>query len=247
MSKESVKKSIWNKKFIISLLVVLLVIPGTLVAAWRFGGRNYYMSSLLLIIYSMVPFFVSFERRKPQARELVTIAVMSAIAVASRAAFIMLPFFKPMSGIIMITGMAFGPEAGFLTGAISAFVSNFIFGQGPWTPWQMFAYGVAGFLAGILCKKGLISAKERLVTAIFGAITVLVIVGSILDTCTFFTVGTGMSTPSVLAVYMAGLPVNAVHAAATFLTLFLLERPMLEKLDRIKVKYGMMDGEEDAV
>ena len=247
MSKESEKKLKWNTKFAVSMLVVLFVVPGTLVATWRFGGTNYYLCSLLLILYAMVPFFISFERRKPQARELVTIAVMSAIAVASRAAFIMVPFFKPMTGIIMITGIAFGSEAGFLTGAVSAFASNFIFGQGPWTPWQMFAYGVAGFLAGVLGKKEIISGKERLVTAIVGTITVLLIVGPILDTCTFFTVGTGMGTPSVLAVYMAGLPGNAVHAAATFLTLFLLGRPMLEKLDRIKVKYGMMDGQEDAV
>ena len=145
MSKESEKKLKWNTKFAVSMLVVLFVVPGTLVATWRFGGTNYYLCSLLLILYAMVPFFISFERRKPQARELVTIAVMSAIAVASRAAFIMVPFFKPMTGIIMITGIAFGSEAGFLTGAVSAFASNFIFGQGPWTPWQMFAYGVAGF------------------------------------------------------------------------------------------------------
>ena len=108
---------------------------------------------MLLIVYAMFPFFVRFEHKKPQARELVTIAVMSAVAVASRAAFIMVPFFKPLTGIVMITGMALGPEAGFLTGAISGFVSNFIFGQGPWTPWQMLGFGLVGFLGGVLFAK----------------------------------------------------------------------------------------------
>ena len=107
-------------------LAVLIAAPATLLVAWRFGNRKYYLSSLLLIVYAMLPFFVRFEHKKPQARELVTIAVMSAVAVASRAAFIMVPFFKPLTGIVMITGMALGPEAGFLTGAVSGFVSNFI-------------------------------------------------------------------------------------------------------------------------
>ena len=80
----------------------------------------------------------------------------------------MVPFFKPLTGIVMITGMALGPEAGFLTGAISGFVSNFIFGQGPWTPWQMFAFGVAGFLTGVLAKRGWLTAEKRLPAGLFG-------------------------------------------------------------------------------
>ena len=150
MQKESVKY--FSAKRIISYLMILILIPATLILFWHFGDRKYYLCSLLLIIYSMIPFFLSFEKRKPQARELVSIAVMCAIAVVSRAAFMMLPHFKPMLGIIMITGMAFGAEAGFLTGALGAFVSNFLFGQGPWTPWQMFGYGIGGLLAGLLAR-----------------------------------------------------------------------------------------------
>ena len=123
---------------------------------------NYYLISVGLILLAFVVFFFSYERRKPQAREMVTLSVMSAIAIASRAAFAMIPFFKPMSGIIMITGMAFGPGAGFLTGVVSGFVSNFIFGQGPWTPWQMFAYGIGGALAGWLHKKNIMHEDLRI-------------------------------------------------------------------------------------
>ena len=118
MQRESVKQGKSARHWIV-WLAVLIAAPATLLAAWRFGNRKYYLSSLLLIVYAMLPFFVRFEHRKPQARELVTIAVMSAVAVASRAGFIMVPFFKPLTGIVMITGMALGPEAGFLTGAVS--------------------------------------------------------------------------------------------------------------------------------
>lgn len=229
------KKSKW-----ICLLVILLLIPGTIYLCAKQGGRVYYIGSLLIIVYTMIPFFLMFENRKPQARELVLLSVMCALAVASRTAFIALPSFKPMTAIIMISGIAFGAEAGFLTGAVSAFASNFIFGQGPWTPWQMFAYGLAGFIAGLLFRKADLTRK-KLPLSIFGFCLVLLIIGPLLDTCAVFTMASVIDTKSVLAVYAAGVPVNLIHGAATFLTLFLFGKPLLEKLDRVKIKYGMME------
>lgn len=227
-----------------SVLVICLMLPVILAASRYFGNRKYYLCSVLLIVLAMIPFLLSFEHRKPQAREIVTLAVMCAIAVASRAAFIMIPHFKPLVGIVMITGMAFGPEAGFLTGALSGFISNFLFGQGPWTPWQMFAFGIGGFLAGILAKAGIINGEKKVPAAIFGGITVLCIVGPLLDVCSLFTMSSAITKESAAAIFLSGLPVNAIHALATFLTLFFLSRPITEKLDRIKIKYGMMEEDD---
>ena len=208
---------------------------------------NYYLVSVGLILLAFVVFFFSYERRKPQAREMVTLSVMSAIAIASRAAFAMIPFFKPMMGIIMITGMAFGSGAGFLTGAVTGFVSNFIFGQGPWTPWQMFAYGVGGALAGFLAKKGIMSEEKKVSTAIIGYVIIQAIVGPLLDTSSIFTMGGNMQQGYVLAIYGAGLVPNAIHGLATFLTLLLACKPMIEKLNRMKIKYGMMSEDFDEI
>lgn len=244
MSEESVRIKKKFRHTWISVLVICIMLPLVLAASRYFGNRRYYLCSILLIIFSMVPFFLSFEKRKPEAREIVTLAVMCAIAVASRAAFIMVPHFKPMVGIVIITGMAFGAEAGFLTGAVSGFVSNFLFGQGPWTPWQMFAFGIAGFLAGLLAKAGIIKGAKKVPAAIFGGAVVLCIVGPLLDTSTLFTVSTAITKESAAAVYLSGLPVNAVHALATVLTILLLGRPVTEKLDRIRIKYGMMEEDE---
>ena len=120
-----------KKSTLFSILSILVLIPGTLYLGTRMTGRWYYLTCTLIIIELMIPFFLSFEARKPQARELVTLAVMAALAAASRGAFAFIPHFKPITAIIMITGIAFGAETGFLTGAIAAFASNFIFGQGP--------------------------------------------------------------------------------------------------------------------
>lgn len=239
---EEKRKKALSKRTLVSIFIILVMVPLTIIGAWRFGGKKYYLAGVLIIIYTMIPFFMVFENRKPQARELVVIAVMCAIAVASRAAFVMVPHFKPMVAIVIITGMAFGAEAGFLTGAVSGFVSNFIFGQGPWTPWQMFAFGIAGFLAGLLYTKGILK-KNKLPLAIFGFVTTFALVGFLLDTCAIFTMAQQIDTTNIWKVYLAGVPVNLVHATAVALTLYIFSGPMFEKLDRIKIKYGMMEDE----
>lgn len=221
--------------------MVLLAVPATIWLGWRYAARQYYVVSLVILLWSMLPFFLLFERRKPQARELVTIAVMAALAAAARAAFIWAPSFKPITGIVIITGVALGAEAGFLTGALAAFVSNFLFGQGAWTPWQMFAFGIAGFLAGALRARGLLSEK-RLPLTIFGTLVTLLLVGPMLDTCTLFTMQSEVTRASAAAIYLSGLPVNAVHAVATALTIWLVSKPLLEKLGRLRTKYGLMEG-----
>ena len=131
-------------------------------------------------------------------------------------------------------------------GAVAAFVSNFIFGQGPWTPWQMLSFGIAGFAAGSLAKAGVVprsgwSAKQKAGMSTFGFAVVLCVVGPILDTCSLFTMISSISVESAAAVYLSGFPLNVVHGAATAITLFLIGNPMLEKLDRVRVKYGMAE------
>lgn len=222
---------------------VLLAVPATVGLGWRFAARQYYVVSVLVLLWSMLPFFLRFEKRKPRSRELVVIAVMAALAAASRAAFIWAPSFKPITGIVILTGVALGAEAGFLTGAMAAFVSNFLFGQGAWTPWQMFAFGIAGFLAGALRARGWLS-ERRLPLTIFGAAVVMILVGPLLDTCTLFTMQSEVTKASAAAVYLSGLPINAVHAVATALTIWLLAGPLLEKLGRLRTKYGLMEGDD---
>lgn len=230
------KKRIFLKSCCTALAFVL--IPVTILLGARFGDKHYYFISLLVILYTMLPFFVSYEKRRPEARELVLLSVLCAIAVVSRTAFIWVPHFKPMAAIVMITGIALGPQAGFLAGALSAFVSNFIFGQGAWTPWQMFAFGIAGFLAGFLVKKKLLQRK-KLPLCIFGGLCTLLITGPILDVAALVMMSPTINLESAAFIFLSGLPVNAVQSVATVLTLFLVAEPMFEKLDRIKMKYGM--------
>lgn len=230
-----------KKSTIATLLVFLLVIPATLFLGTRLSGRAYYFTSTLVIIEIMVPFLLAFEGRKPQARELVVIAVMAALSVAARVV-IPIPNFKAIFAIIMLSGIAFGPEAGFMVGAISAFASNFFYGQGAYTPWQMFAYGAGGMLAGFVFGKKWIPRKP-LAMGIFGFFTVLLFVGPLLDTCSVFLTLPVINLKTAWPLYVSGFPVNLSQGVCTFLTMVLFGRPLLEKLDRVKVQYGMMEDE----
>lgn len=237
-----------NWRFWLSLVIMVLLVPLAVVLFTRLR-QSFYLSGLTIIVLTIAAFFLHFESRKPQARELVLLAVLCALAVASRAAFGFVPHFKPMLAIVMLTGIAFGPEAGFLCGAISGFASNFIFGQGPWTPWQMFAYGIGGMLAGLFALCGILKKSPRawrdggwrdiLGLTVFGFLCILLVVGPLLDTSTFFMAGFSASSP--LAIYLAGVPVNCVHGSAVALTMLLFGKPLLDRLRRIQIKYGMME------
>jgi energy-coupling factor transport system ATP-binding protein len=230
-----------SKRTLAATTIILLVIPLTIyVGTYFFGDRKYYFISLLMILETMLPFALVFESRKPQARELVVIAVLCAIAVAGRGAFFMLPQFKPVVALVIIAGVALGGETGFLVGAMTAFVSNMFFGQGPWTPWQMCAFGIIGFLAGVLFKKGLMR-RSRAALALFGGLATVVIYGGIMNPAMVLMYQSQPTKAMFYAAYLQGLPFDLVHAAATVTFLLIIARPMLEKLDRIKVKYGLVE------
>ena len=152
------------------LLVAIPALMAVFVCVW--DERKYYLTSLLLVGLMFVPFVLRFEGRRPQARELVLLATMTALAVAGRAAFYWLPQCKPVCAIVILTAVAFTPEAGFVTGAAAGLISNFFFGQGPWTPWQMLGFGLVGFLGGVLFA----GRKVRLVPLLlYGFFSVLIL------------------------------------------------------------------------
>ncbi len=229
-----------KKRNLLSVLFLLIVIPALLYVSYRFLNRYYYLSSLAIILIAMFPFFLSFERRKPQAREMAVLATLCALGIAARAAFVWAPSFKPTCGIVMIAGIAFGAESGFLVGAITAFASNFLFGQGSWTPWQMFAFGLAGIIGAVVFR-GRKYAHNRWALGIVGFFSILLIIGPVLDTCALFLTPSGQ-VESVIAIYIAGISVNLVHATAVAALLILAGPALLYKLERIQKKYGMMEG-----
>ena len=240
IQNEKSKRKI-SKRTKIATLLILFLIPITIfIGIYYLGDKKYYFISLLIILETMIPFAFAFENRKPKARELVIISSLCAIGVVGRTAFFMLPQFKPVAAIVIISGVAFGGETGFLVGAITAFVSNFFFGQGPWTPWQMFSFGIIGFLAGIMFQKGILR-KTKTDMCVFGFLVTFVIYGGIMNPASVIMWQSNININMVLSSYVMGMPFDFIHAVSTVFFLFFAAEPMLEKLERIKIKYGLIE------
>ncbi len=231
-----------SKQTLAASLFLLFAVPLTVWLGMTYlGGRKYYFVSLLVLLETLLAFATAFERRKPQARELVTVSVLCALAVAGRAAFFMLPQFKPVTALVILSGICLGGETGFLVGAVTAFVSNFFFGQGPWTPWQMFAFGVIGLLTGLLARRGLLG-KNKLSLCAYGFGVTLILYGVIMNVASVLMWQPSPTPTMLLAACAAGLPFDLIHAASTAFFLWILAAPIIQKLERVKVKYGLMEG-----
>ena len=296
-----------RKRLALTAVLIFLVIPALIALTVFLGSRRLYMPlSLLILVMIMAPFFMIFERRKPRAREVILIAMMSALTVASHTFFHIAFPVQIGTAMVIISGISLGPEAGFLIGAMSRFVCNFYMGQGAWTPWQMFCWGLLGFLAGLafnreLSEDGGISNFKKILTpllcvifselvayisfllwqgsdetffgwrvylfgiiglllavvfqrgklktdnltmAVFTFVVTFVIYGGIMN---FAAMCLSMNEPGSLgigikalkALYVSGVGYDFYHALTAAVCVFVIGTPMVKKLERIKIKYGI--------
>ena len=296
-----------RKRLELTAVLIFLVIPALIALTVFLGSKRLYMPlSLLILVMIMAPFFMIFERRKPRAREVVLIAMMSALTVASHTFFHIAFPVQIGTAMVIISGISLGPEAGFLVGAMSRFVCNFYMGQGAWTPWQMFCWGLLGFLAGLafnreISKQNSISNFKKMMTpvlcvifselvayisflvwpgndktffgwrvylfgiiglllavifqkgklkadnitmAVFTFVVTFVIYGGIMN---FAAMCLSMNEPGSLgigvkalkALYVSGVGYDFYHALTAAICVFVIGTPMVNKLERIKIKYGI--------
>lgn len=226
------------KRKIISIITLCILIPAIVIGAFFLTkGKQYYLTSLIIIGAAMFPFFFSLERKKLQTRELVILASVIAAAVASRAAFFFLPEVKPMFAVLIMAAIAFGAEFGFISGAMAMLISNFIYGQGMWTPFQMLGMGVTVFLTAITVRK--LREKNRIIIAIISGLFSCVIYGIIVDLSSVFMMLSSFNIKSIASIYISGLPFNIIRGVSTAVIVALTQPLINEKLVRIKVKYGL--------
>lgn len=225
----------FKPNFWITAFVFLVCMPATIyMGNVLLHQRKYYFIALLILLEGIGAFFLSFEKRKPKLREIMIVATLAAIAVVGRGAFYMLPSVKPMAAIVILSGVSLGGEVGFLVGAMSMLVSNIFFGQGPWTPWQMFAMGMLGFVAGLLFRRKLDTSWKRIVLiAIAGFVLVMILYGGIMNPASVLMYQEHVNKQMIVAAYLAGVPFDLVHALSTFVFILIGGKPLLEKLDRV--------------
>ena len=221
-----------NIRNALKIIVPFVIIPllAALGSVAMFEKRHIIIS-LAAAAFSLLLFSAGFERKATSGRRMVIVAIMIALCIVGR----FIPFFKPVTAITIITAIYLGGEAGFLTGSLAAFLSNFYFGQGPWTAFQMLAWGLTGLIAGYLAEP---LKRHKLLLLIYGALSG-VIYSFVMDVWTVLWYNGGFDGTLFLSAVVSALPFTVVYAVSNLAFLWLMARPFGEKLERIKIKYGV--------
>lgn len=216
--------------------LVLILVPATLAVCAVCDYQQAALLTFVVAVAAIVVFFLSFERSKPALRQIMPTVVLAALAAAGRIIFAPIPDFKPVSAICIIAGATFGRQSGFMVGALAALVSNFFFSQGAWTPWQMYTWGLIGYISGIAAPHGWFDKKPVLL--IWGFLSAM-LYGLLLNGWYVIGFVHPITWQTVLAAYAAGFPLDFIHGIATTLFLAALYLPWKRKLERVKRKYCM--------
>ena len=223
-----------------AFLYITVALSLAFIVLWQFlfaDSVNYYIVSVVILIASMLPFFVSYEQKKVTARDITLTATLIALAVVSRAAFYLVPQVKPIAAVVIVSAVCLGAHKGYIVGAFSAFVSNFIFGQGMWTPFQMVALGTVGLLAGLIFRW---LKVNRYTLSTVGFVLATVVYGAIVDMSTVLSAyGNNVTLKGALSIYASGAVFSLVFGGATAVFLFLFGMPFITKIERISKKYGL--------
>ncbi len=177
--------------------------------------------------------WLAYERKRPSARMAAVVAVMAALTALGRDAFVALPDVKPITAMTFVVGYALGPLPGFTVGALGMLVSNFMLGQGPYTPWQMAAWGMVG-LAGAALGALTRGRVGRLSLALACALAAL-FAGEIMDLYTW-TLGAVHTPAAFLAVAGQGLPYDMTGVVASFLFGLAFAPELAQVLTRVRVR-----------
>jgi energy-coupling factor transport system substrate-specific component len=178
-----------------------------------------------------------YERTKPPARLVAMVATMAGLAALGRIAFAPLPNVKPTTDIVILAGYVLGGAPGFAIGATGALASNVVFGQGPWTPWQMAAWGLCGLLGAVL---GAATGRRvpRVPLALFcGALGLLF--GAIMDLSTFTTFSGEHTLGQYLAISATSLPFNIAHAVGNVVFCLAFGPALVRALERFRARLNI--------
>ena len=196
--------------------------------------------STVIICLIVAAFWIAFERSKPSASRLVLVSELCALAIGVRSVFSFVPYFNPLLAVIFLSGVALGGVEGFLIGSLTALLSNFIFGQGPWTLYQMISWGFAGTAGGVLAGTGILKkcdwkTGDYVRGSLVSVFLIIFVTGPLADLSGFFMMGE--RNLALLKVILAGgFAMNVSLAASTVFALCVIARPFLFSVQRAVTK-----------
>lgn len=229
-------EDILNKSKIINTFCMICILLIIIAGIVFFEDRNYLLISILIAVISCVMVFYAFENKEGNIRRMVVISVMIAIAVIGRGIFAPLPGFKPVTAIVILAAINLGAEAGFIIGAFSALISDVIFGIGPWTPFQMTAWGMIGLIAGLYILRRIFDNKIFL--CMYG-VAAGMIYSLVMDIWSVLAIDGDFNAKRYLAAVITAVPYTIIYMISNVIFLLLMRKPIGDKLHRINSKHGI--------
>jgi hypothetical protein len=193
------------------------------------------VSSFVLLALALAAGFAWYERKRPPARVVGVVAVLAALAVVGRLAFAAFPNVKPTTDIVLFAGYALGAAPGFAVGAIGAIASNVFLGQGPWTVWQMAAWGAVGIGGGLLAWGTRGRELGRVELAIYCGIAGFAF-GALMDVYQW-TLAARQDLSTYLAISATSLPYNIAHAVGNVVFCLLIGPVFVRSLRRYRRRF----------
>lgn len=216
---------------IIGLLLALSIIPEN-----PFYNMNWALFSGIMIGLIILVFFWRFEKSGMNSKEITLIATMASLAAISRIPFAAIMSLQPSTFIVMITGYVFGPHMGFMVGALTALVSNFFLGQGPWTPWQMFCWGMCGVAAALLADK--CKGLNLVLFTILGGLCGYFF-GWIMNIWHWVAFVYPLTLKTFIATYAASVPFDTLHALGNIIFSIIFGKSFYYVLLRFRKKNSL--------
>jgi energy-coupling factor transport system substrate-specific component len=198
------------------------------------------LASLAILALALAAAFAWYERSRPSSRTIAVVASLAALATLGRIAFAPLPSVKPTTDIVLIAGYVLGGPPGFAVGAVAAIASNIVFGQGPWTPWQMFAWGMVGLLGAGLGRRRR-RPIPRLAMALICAAAGFAY-GLVLNLFTFVTFAGQHTLAQFLVIEGAAFPFDLAHAAGNFVFFMAFGPALVRALRRYRLRMDVSWG-----
>lgn len=225
--------------------LALAAVPLSMAACTILGIEATAGLTMLVALLALLLVFAGYEAARPALRQVMPTVVLASLAAAGRVLFAPLPDVKPVSAIAIVAGSLLGRRNGFMVGALAALVSNAFFGQGAWTPWQMYAWGLVGYLAGVLADAGALR-RHRWALLAYGFASAL-LYGAILNGWYVLGFVRPLTAAGVLAGYAAAVPWDVVHGLATVGFLALIWLPWGRSIRRVVTKYDLSgrNGHDD--
>jgi energy-coupling factor transport system substrate-specific component len=205
---------------------------------------SWQLVSFLILAAVLIAGFGWYERSRPPAQVVALVAALAALAIAGRVAFAAFPNVKPTTDIVIFAGYALGPAAGFAVGAFAALISNFWFGQGPWTPWQMAAWGLCGILGAALAL-GTRNVGRLTLAAVCGLAAVGY--GAILNFSLMATYGGSLSWARFWILEGQAVPFEVAHATGNVAFALAAGPAMIKMLIRFRERFEWRRGEGGAM